>query len=594
MDLEIAAQPREPALAFSYLRLSSKRQANSDERKKYRDGFRRQIMMRDRYLAKNPHLTLDTRLALHDIGVSGFRGDNARKGRLAVFLAEVEAGKIPRGSYLLVENLDRMSRQQVNLALATLLRIVNAGIVVVSLHDGQEYREDAHPQQFLISIMSLARANEESAVKSARLKETWERKRSVAGTRRMSDRVPAWFKVVDGKLEPNGKRPEIVREIFGYLADSWGRDRIAAALNVRGEKPWGHGKIWHGGTVQKITDNRAVLGEFQPHRIEHVAQGGILVARRVPAGDPIPDYYPRIVDEDLWLAARKWAAMRRRKGKVANAGGRLGTVVSNLFGMVATCGWCGAAMTYRDRGPRSTPVLRCSRERGGTCDNAYRIPYQDTENAILSWLVDLDVSGAAPGERSRVDQALTTAIARRDELVARGDAIADEIGAGSRFGARAIERVEAELREAEAGISELRDRQAALASAGINDGRKAAILALVALDAETGLDDAERLDRRFALRSRIRQAIRNTFDEMACMPDGHVAIRTVDGRDHLFRDGFWWNAEANGWMPWAGSLFGMGYHATKAELLRRAQWLAEAEAASPPLSWADMEAPASP
>lgn len=139
-------------------------------------------------------------------------------------------------------------------------------------------------------------------------------------------------------------------------------------------------------------------------------------------------------------------------------------------------------------------------------------------------------------------------------------------------------------------ISALRDQLAALALAGIGDGRKAAILALVALDTETGLDDVERLHRRFALRSRIRQVIRNTFDETACTPDGHVAIRTVDGRDHLFRDGFWWNAEANGWMPWAGSMFGSGYHATKAEIRRRAQWLAEAEAAFPPLSWVGMEA----
>ncbi len=47
--------PPAPATAYSYLRLSSKRQANSEESKTYRDGFRRQIAMRDAYLARNPH-----------------------------------------------------------------------------------------------------------------------------------------------------------------------------------------------------------------------------------------------------------------------------------------------------------------------------------------------------------------------------------------------------------------------------------------------------------------------------------------------------------------------------------------------------------
>ncbi|MEH3061500.1 MAG: recombinase family protein [Methylobacterium radiotolerans] len=573
--------PPKPAIAYSYLRLSSKRQSNTDERAKYRDGLRRQIALRDRYLAKNPHLTLDTRLNLHDIGVSGFHGVNARKGRLRVFLDEVEAGRIPRGSYLLVESLDRMTRDQVNKALAVLLGIVNAGIVVVSLGDQQEYREDAPPQQFLLSIMSLARANEESKLKSFRLRETWIRKRSVAASRRMTDRVPAWWKVVDDRLVPNGRRPDIVREIFGYLADGWGRNRIASVLNARNEPTWGHGARWHGGTVQKITDSRAVIGEFQPHRTELVPHGDILVPKRVPDGDPIPEYYPRIVDEDLWNRARGVANKRRLK-QAPNAGGRQGTVITNLFGMTATCGACGARMTFRDRGPRSFSVLRCSGERAGACDNHFRIPYQDTENAILSWLVDVDMTPGAPGERGRLGTALRAEVARRDELLARGDAIADGIGVGSLFGARAIARIEEEFAAAEREIVAIKARLAALDAAGHRDDRVAAIHALIALDREADPDPAKTQARRFALRSRIRQIIRDTFAAMRCMPDGRVEIETIDGRSHLFRDGYWWNAEYLFWMGWAGSMFGMGYYATKAELARRRAWLEEEERVNEP------------
>jgi hypothetical protein len=36
-------------------------------------------------------------------------------------------------------------------------------------------------------------------------------------------------------------------------------------------------------------------------------------------------------------------------------------------------------------------------------------------------------------------------------------------------------------------------------------------------------------------------------------------------------------------------MFGMGYRATRAELRRRGAWLAEAEAAHPPMYWQDVE-----
>lgn len=77
---------------------------------------------------------------------------------------------------------------------------------------------------------------------------------------------------------------------------------------------------------------------------------------------------------------------------------------------------------------------------------------------------------------------------------------------------------------------------------------------------------------------------------MRCGPDGTIDIVTIDGANHRFRDGYWWNEEARGWIPWAGSMLGAGYHATRAELRRRGKWLAEFEAACPPRHWREIEA----
>ena len=594
----------ELARAYSYIRLSSKRQANQDDKKAYRDGFRRQVELREDYLKANPHLTLDTTLALHDIGVSAYSKANVARGgpgKLAAFQAAVDNGLVPKGSYLLLESLDRFSRADVATAQHALLGLVNAGIIVVTLTDGMVYRSNpedmASQANFMFSVMTLMRGHEESRVKSQRLQKTWEQKRRSIGTRRLTKRAPGWLDDVDGTFIPNA-RAGVVRQIMEWLADGFGRDQIARFLNAdtRPEAAcWGHGRQWHGGTVQKVTDNRAMIGEFQPHKLVFTEVNGIRKGTRTPVGDPIPDYYPRIVDDELWARARA-VADKRRMGRAPNAGGRQGVVISNLFGMVATCGKCGKPMNYRDRGQRSTTILRCSENRAGTCSNDYKVPYVDTENAVLSWLVKLDLTGGAKGEIARLEQALQAEVAKRAELKVRGEAIVRQFQAYMQFAERPLEEIARESAASERRIADISATLSTLRAQGGRDARAMAIGELLRLQdlrasaVEAG-DIADADTDLWAVRTRIRQIIRDTFTKMLCQPDGHIEITTVDGAQHRFRDGFWWNEEVRGWIPWAGAMFGMGYKATRAELRRRAAWLAEAEAACPPLSWMDARTP---
>ena len=76
------------------------------------DSLRRQIDASEAY-AKEHGLELDTTLTLRDLGVSGFTGENRTKGALKIFLDAIDSGSVPRGSILLVESLDRLSREQV-------------------------------------------------------------------------------------------------------------------------------------------------------------------------------------------------------------------------------------------------------------------------------------------------------------------------------------------------------------------------------------------------------------------------------------------------------------------------------------------------
>ena len=117
--------------AYSYIRFSTPEQANGDS-------FRRQTELSNRY-AEDHGLNLDTSLSLCDFGVSGFTGENRSKGALALFLKAVETGRVPAGSFLLVESLDRLSRDTMSERMSLFIGLINAGLTVVTLANGQSY-----------------------------------------------------------------------------------------------------------------------------------------------------------------------------------------------------------------------------------------------------------------------------------------------------------------------------------------------------------------------------------------------------------------------------------------------------------------------
>src|SRR3954470_4641161 len=102
-------------LAYSYIRFSSAKQAAGDS-------LRRQVEGTEK-VCKRHGWTLDDSLNLRDLGVSAFRGSNVREGALAAFLQAVKNRKVKPGSVLIVESLDRLSRNQVRPALQLFMGI---------------------------------------------------------------------------------------------------------------------------------------------------------------------------------------------------------------------------------------------------------------------------------------------------------------------------------------------------------------------------------------------------------------------------------------------------------------------------------------
>src|SRR5262245_14486129 len=113
------------ARAYSYIRFSTAQQAEGDS-------VRRQTKLSERYAHKHG-LELDKKLTFRDLGTSAFRGKNLRQGELGDFIKLVRSGRIKAGSFLLVENLDRVSRGEPLEAFDLLRQLIQLGITVVTL-----------------------------------------------------------------------------------------------------------------------------------------------------------------------------------------------------------------------------------------------------------------------------------------------------------------------------------------------------------------------------------------------------------------------------------------------------------------------------
>jgi DNA invertase Pin-like site-specific DNA recombinase len=309
-------------IAYSYVRFSTLEQRKGDS-------ARRQLQYSIDFAEKHG-LTLDTTLNMLDEGKSAYDNSNVTRGALGVFLELVKAKRIPVGSFLLVESLDRLSRAEVLTALKMFISILDEGIVICTLADGMRYSKESVGSNFselLISLTIMARAHEESKMKAARLSKAWEQKRKNLATKKFSAQCPYWLKLDRDKNEfkPVKARVDVVNYIFELALSGLGNFTITKRLNGEGIANFGRANYWSTSSIQALLHNRAVLGEFQPRKK--------VGDKRIPEGDVFPNYYLRIVSEELF-----YSVAQLRKGKTPkNSAGAKGATYANLFTGYCKC-----------------------------------------------------------------------------------------------------------------------------------------------------------------------------------------------------------------------------------------------------------------
>jgi DNA invertase Pin-like site-specific DNA recombinase len=377
---------------YSYTRFSTPEQEKGDS-------YRRQTDAARAYAEKHG-LQLDESLSIVDLGVSAFAGANlAPEAGLGRFMEAISAGLVEPGSVLLIESLDRLSRATPRKAVRLLEDIIEDGVTVVTLMDGQRWdkeRLDSDPMAFMLAYMIAMRANEESRTKALRVAKAWaEKRRKVrAGeTKRLTKRAPAWLRPDGDGWAVDEDRAAIVRRVYRLTLDGMGEHKIAATLNKEGVPPLGRATMWHRSSVAKLLRNPAVIGTLVPGRIEREAGKKLRIKE-----EPIAGAFPAIISD-----ADRAAVRSLKDGHApANRGQGADAPLSNVLAGLARCPICDSAMTRVSKGGRKKagkPKLVCTKAKGGAGCVYHSVPVDEVQEAVLSKPAFI-VDSIPAGERS--------------------------------------------------------------------------------------------------------------------------------------------------------------------------------------------------
>jgi DNA invertase Pin-like site-specific DNA recombinase len=284
-------QKSEKPICISYIRFSTPDQIKGNS-------LTRQLKMSQKY-AEEHGLVVDDRFNYQDLGLSAYHGMHKEKGALGLLLELIEKREVPQGSVLLIESLDRLSREKVSDALYLFLGILKKGIRIVTLVDQKEYDKDSDAGQIMHSLGIMTRAYDESATKSKRLKSAWDDKRSELNKKKLTAISPAWLRLNrdNQQFEKIPDRCKLIARIYKLYLDGNGINKITWILNTDKIPSWRSKTGWHRSYIQKILHNRAVLGEFQPHTLNR--------RQRVPCGEPVMTYYPQIISKEIFDRAQE-------------------------------------------------------------------------------------------------------------------------------------------------------------------------------------------------------------------------------------------------------------------------------------------------
>jgi DNA invertase Pin-like site-specific DNA recombinase len=364
---------------YSYVRWSSEKQSAGTS-------YERQTS-KARQFAQEYDLEYEE---ITDAGVSAFKGKNTTQGKLGDFIFAVEQGVIPSDSWLYVENLDRLSREDVTTANELFLRLLRMGLTIVTGMDNRVYTRESvnnNPMDLMASILMFMRANEESRTKSNRvvshvLALIERHKKELPVNIKALGRHPFW---IDGsgsaheKVKPHPTHWKPAQDAVKLFLEGHGAFYVIDYLNQHYPVPPVFKKTkrreggWPLQAIKKMRDNQALVGTRifsllgKEYRLEN--------------------YYPPLCSQG------EFAQLQDIKENNKKPSGKVSTAINLLGGMrILRCGHCNGTMTaFLQRG-QLRYICEYGRS-GGNC-TAWSVKASIVERCLMPVLITGYLVGA--------------------------------------------------------------------------------------------------------------------------------------------------------------------------------------------------------
>ncbi len=333
-------------MAYSYLRFSSKQQEEGSSLERQSELARAVCAEQGWQLVDLPP----------DEGVSAWKvtGDerlaaNMIKGALGAFLARVRSGEIKRGSVLIIEKLDRFSRNFYDVVFPVWLSLLQAGVEIFSCVSRTHYTLESirkNPMLAGMALIEMAQANEYSAGMSNRIGKAFSLRLTECAKGKamnLGGWQPRWVtftgkKGEAGTLTLNAHATTVQRAVTEYIAGA-SMDEIAKGL-IRDQVPPLKKGRWSQGLIAHLLKHESLLGD------------------KTIKGVKLERYYPAVITEAQQQQLRaKLAENSQRKGGNPNS-----DHVANLFRNRCRCAKCGGTITTNHA------FYTCKRKRTGQCN----------------------------------------------------------------------------------------------------------------------------------------------------------------------------------------------------------------------------------
>lgn len=346
-----------------------------------------------------------------DEAVSAFKGKN-RAQELGRLVRYVEDECKP--DYLLVEDVDRLSRENPLDFISNFSRLFQSGIKIVQTARGS-VTDPTNGLELIMMMMGQFQANDENVKRAKRVSASYVR-RCREGIR--CPRVPYGYmrssSAPSAPLKEHPEHSEVVRRIFRLFSEGQSYNRIARGLNVD--------RIVHPGAVKVHKGNRVFGKGWTPQSVKLIVSndGYFTGDQRTKHGIIHRVYDPPLIDSQTAARSRRIMAALRHNREYSErmAMGR----PSNLFSNLLYCAKCKEKFIITQSKSWIYRRYGCKQQVIGLCDNSFTVQVNQFEERIFQILYGFFSSGEIGRFLEEINRSRTERLSQLSCLLKDSDA----------------------------------------------------------------------------------------------------------------------------------------------------------------------------